>query len=101
MAENHKFYTEIIAGYTFRVFETPDGHIQYGAPMGNTDEEKQVFDDLVYMHNSLYNGKVEEKEVIKAKIAEFIRARLNSGKVMIPFLGTIDIDSYMNQLERS
>ncbi len=65
-------YEEKIAGYEFRVFQTPSGHISFGAPMGGTPEEKAMFDKLVYYNKNLYNGRTANKEKIKDAIRKFI-----------------------------
>ena len=65
-------YTTKIAGYEFRVFQTPSGHIQFGAPYGGTPEEIKMFDKLVYFKKGLYNGRTADKEKIKTAIKKFI-----------------------------
>lgn len=53
----YRFYTTMIAGYEFSVMQTPDNYFSFGAPFGDTPEDKAMFDDLVYYNKSLYHGR--------------------------------------------
>lgn len=65
-------YEQKIAGYYFRTIELPSGYISFGAPTGNTPEEKRMFDKLVYYNQRIYNGKTEDKQKIMANIRAWI-----------------------------
>lgn len=67
----YKLYSHIICGYECRVFETPEKYISIGVPMGDTTEEKKMFDSLVYHNKSVYNGKGSRLEVVR-KVKNFI-----------------------------
>lgn len=66
----YKLSYEDIAGYEFRVFETPDHYFSYGAPTGDTPEIKDMFDHLVYYNKALYHG--TNKAKIRQDIFNFI-----------------------------
>ncbi|MEI8137819.1 MAG: hypothetical protein WCH21_10890 [Bacteroidota bacterium] len=68
-SENSTVYECTIMGYPCSVRETSDGHVQIGVPMGK-GEDKKMFDDLVYYHQTLYNGN-DIKDVI-SKVRKFI-----------------------------
>lgn len=68
-----KYYPKKILGYTFTVIELESGYISFGAPMGETKEDKQMFDDLVYYNKTLYNGNIKDKKQIVENIKGFIK----------------------------
>jgi len=80
----YKLYEHIILGYECRIFETPEGRISIGVPMGNTVSEKQMFDSLVYYNKNVYNGKGDKMKVV-AKVRDFIRKweKDNLGEVVL------------------
>ena len=67
-------YETTILKYPFRVFETRDGYFSFGAPMGKTKKEKEMFDKLVFYNKGLYHGKDIKK--IRQDIRNFIKSNL-------------------------
>lgn len=65
-----KFGRTKIAGYVFGFFTASDGYTSYRAPYGDTLEDKQMFDTLVYNNKMLYQGKNRRK--IAQDIRQFI-----------------------------
>lgn len=69
--KGYSMHDKKILGYNFHVFTTPEGNVCIGAEWGETPEDKEMFDNLVYYNKGIYHG-TNEKEVSK-KIREWIK----------------------------
>jgi phosphopantetheine adenylyltransferase len=67
----YKVYQTNIAGYVCQVHKTRESGVQVQVPMGKTDNDKVMFDSLVYAHKSEYNGKTINEA--RTKVRKFIK----------------------------
>lgn len=74
----YRVYEHEIFGYSFHFFKNREGHIIARAPMGDNQKDKLMFDNLVYCHQNIYNGK--DKQKVAQKIEEFISNFKSSNK---------------------
>lgn len=71
--ENHEYkaYDVKIEGYNCQIFETPERKYSVKVPLGETEEDKLMFDKLVYYNQMVYHADTAEK-VIK-QVRNFIK----------------------------
>lgn len=63
----YRFYECYIDQYTFTVTQSPENIFQFQAPYGDTADEKEMFDSLVYGNTLLLSGKDWASIVISIK----------------------------------
>ncbi len=66
-----KVYPIKIEGYDCRLFEFKSGHYSIEVPFGDNEEDKKMFDKLVYFNQLTYNG-ASKKSVIN-KVSHWIK----------------------------
>ena len=66
-----KVFKRKICGYHCQVLAFESGWVSIGVPMGDTKKDKKMFDELVYNHKEIYNGKTVEDVV--SKVRTFIK----------------------------
>ncbi len=62
-----------ICNFEFTILSFPSGNSMALIPMGNTKQEKKMFDDLVYNNPKIYTGtsKIKIKEDIRYFITNY------------------------------
>lgn len=77
-SRGYKGYDVEIEGYECQLFETPQGRCSIGVPMGDTPEDKAMFDKLVYYNKPVYHA--DSKEKVIEQVAEFIKDYKNKNE---------------------
>lgn len=67
----YKVYKTNIAGYKCQIHKTKECGVMVQVPMGDNDNDKVMFDSLVYAHKSEYQAKTIREA--RRKVRAFIK----------------------------